>query len=80
MTSITKRNRLKYKGVKWINTHYAINYKRIMAQRRVMVSSIVASELGQVFAIRAARLGGRSEKQIAISKAVINCHHRIDVA
>ena len=76
MASVTKRHKRKYKGVKWIDTLYAIPYKRRRAFALCQCGVIAAVSMVSINHIKAARsLAGsfdRANKQAAIASVTIN--------
>jgi hypothetical protein len=70
MASILKRNKQKWKGVKWIDTPFAIPYKRRRAYAMMAASGIFAAGVARINAIRQSNRNSK-EKAIAIAETVI---------
>jgi len=70
MASVIKRNRRRWKGVKWIDTPFA-RHKRRLWMHRVMAISQLEAGKARIAAIRFSQ-ASPAEKKIAIAETVLS--------
>ena len=74
MSSFRLRNKRQYRGVKWIDTVFAVPYRRRLNLIFSISAGIVAQGISQIKQIQGSTDISKTEKKLAIAKAVAETH------